>query len=214
MAECRFILERHGQSMGNLVRSFLGHTDLPLSELGHLQAAKTAEYLKDENIDVIISSDLKRAYQTAEPFAKLKGMDIIPDKGMREIYAGKWENMLFDDILTTYPEDFGVWLNDIGNAVCTEGESVRELDARIYKELCRLGEMYAGKTVFIATHATPIRMLRIRALGLPVEAAKDHPWAPNASVTEIGYENGKLRLIKDTVSEHLEELVTRLPKNV
>ena len=59
MAECRFIIERHGQSMGNLVRSFLGHTDLPLSELGHLQAAKTAEYLKDENIDVIISSDLK-----------------------------------------------------------------------------------------------------------------------------------------------------------
>lgn len=214
MAECRFIIERHGQSMGNLVRAFLGHTDLPLSELGQLQAAKTAEYLKDENIDVIISSDLKRAYQTAEPLAKLKGMEIIPDKGMREIYAGKWENMLFDDIQTTYPEEFGIWRNDIANAVCTEGEAVRELDARIYKEICRLGELYAGKNVFIATHATPIRMLRLRALGLPIEEAKNHPWAPNASVTEIGYENGRLYLLKDTVSEHLDELVTQLPKNV
>ena len=214
MAECRFIIERHGQSMGNLVRSFLGHTDLPLSELGHLQAAKTAEYLKDENIDVIISSDLKRAYQTAEPLAALKGMEIIPDKGLREIYAGKWENMLFDDIQSTYPEEYGVWRNDIANAVCTEGEAVRELDRRIYKEICRLGELYAGKTVFVATHATPIRMLRMRAMGLPVEDAKDHPWAPNASVTEIGYENARLRLIKDTVSEHLDGLVTQLPKNV
>ena len=46
MAECRFIIERHGQSEGNLRRAFLGHTDLPLSELGREQAAKTAEYLK------------------------------------------------------------------------------------------------------------------------------------------------------------------------
>ena len=57
-------------------------------------------------------------------------------------------------------------------------------------------------------------MLRIRALGLPIEDAKDHPWAPNASVTVIGYENGKLRLIRDTVSEHLDDLITHLPKNV
>ena len=91
MAECRFIIERHGQSEGNLVRSFLGHTDLPLSELGRRQAAKTAEFLKDENIDVMISSDRKRAYQTAEPLAKLKGMEIIPNEGLREIYAGKWD---------------------------------------------------------------------------------------------------------------------------
>ena len=214
MAECKFIIERHGQSEGNLVRAFLGHTDLPLSELGHRQAAKTAEFLKDENIDVMLSSDLKRAYQTAEPLARLKGMEIIPDKGLREIYAGKWENMLFDDIQATYPEEFGVWRNDIGNAVCTGGEAVRDLDSRIYKEICRLGETYAGKTVFIATHATPIRMLRIRALGLPIEDAKDHPWAPNASVTVIGYENGKFRLIRDTVSEHLDDLITHLPKNV
>jgi len=214
MAECRFIIERHGQSMGNLVRSFLGHTDLPLSELGRKQAAKTAEYLKDEKIDVIISSDLKRAYQTAEPLARLKGMDIIPNEALREIYAGKWENMFFDDILTTYPEEFSVWRNDIANAVCTGGEAVRALDCRIYNEICRLGEKYGGKTVFIATHATPIRMLRIRALGLPIDEAKNHTWAPNASVTEIGYNNGKLYLLKDTVSEHLEGLITQLPKTV
>ncbi|MBQ9117088.1 MAG: histidine phosphatase family protein [Clostridia bacterium] len=214
MAECRFIIERHGQSEGNLMGTFLGHTDLPLSELGRKQALCTAEMLKDEQIDIMISSDLKRAYQTAEPLSYIKGIEIIPDERLREIYAGKWEGMRFDEIKEKYSEDYGVWLNDIGNAVCTDGESVRELDRRIYEEICRLGEKYSGKTVFIATHATPIRLLKLRAMGLPIECAKDYRWVVNASVTEIGYRDGELRLIGDTRSEHLGELVTQLPENV
>ena len=214
MAECRFIIERHGQSEGNLQGLFLGHTDLSLSELGRRQVECSADFLINENIDVIVSSDLKRAYETAEALAVKTGMEIIRNPELREIYAGKWEGMRFEDILTTYPEDYGVWMNDIGNAICTEGEAVRELDRRIYKEICRLGEEYAGKTVFIATHATPIRLLKLRAMGLPIEAAKDHRWVVNASVTKMVYENGNLKLVKDTQSEHLGDLVTQLPKTV
>ena len=51
-------------------------------------------------------------------------------------------------------------------------------------------------------------------MGLPIEAAKDYRWVVNASVTEIVYENGNLKLVKDTQSEHLGELVTQLPKIV
>ncbi|MBR2460518.1 MAG: histidine phosphatase family protein [Clostridia bacterium] len=214
MAECRFIIERHGQSEGNLRRLFLGHTDLPLSELGEKQALCTAEYLRGEHIDVMITSDLKRAYQTGQALAELKGLPLLLDRQLREIYAGKWEGKSYEEIGRDYPEEYGVWLSDIGNAVCTDGESVRELDQRIFKEICRLGDVYGGKTVFIATHATPIRLLKLRAMGLPLEKAKDYRWVVNASVTEIGYENGKLRIIKDTQSDHLGMLVTQLPSNV
>ena len=214
MAECRFIFERHGQSEGNLHGKFLGHTDLPLSELGHLQAECTAQFLKDVHIDVMLSSDLMRAYQTGEALARIKGMEIIKSRELREIYAGEWEGLKFEEIHERYQKDFEVWRNDIGNAVCTGGEAVRQLDARIYSEICRLGELYAGKTVFIATHATPIRMMKLRAMGHPIEWAKEFGWVENASVTEIGYENGQLRLIKETQSEHLGELITRLPKSV
>lgn len=214
MAECKIILERHGQSEGNLTDSFLGHTDLPLTELGHKQVECTAEYLKNEHIDAMYSSDLIRAFQTGQALAKLKGMELIPSRELREVYAGKWEGMSFEKIYEQYPPDYEIWLNDIGHARCTGGESAEELDARICAEVFRLASVYAGKTVFISTHATPIRVLITRAIGYSLDRMKEVEWVPNASVTVIGAENGKLRLIKSTYSEHLGELITRPPRNV
>ena len=65
----KIILVRHGQSQGNAIRVLLGHTDLDLTELGFRQAACTAEALRHERIDVIYSSDLKRAMSTARAHA-------------------------------------------------------------------------------------------------------------------------------------------------
>ena len=214
MAECRIILERHGQSMGNFEHRFLGHTDLPLSPLGFKQARCTAEFLKDEKIDVLYASDLKRAYQTGEALAELKKMPLIATAGMREIFAGEWEGLTFEEIALKYPDEFAVWHNDIGRARCNGGESVAEVYERIFEEICRIGERHLGQTVFIATHAVVIRVLKTRASGLTVEHAKDFFWVPNASVTEIAYSNGAIRLLKDTVSAHLEGLETALPPNV
>ena len=64
---------RHGQSLGNQLGVFLGHTDLDLSELGYRQAACTAQYLKDIKIDKVYSSDLLRAENTLKlPAKRLK----------------------------------------------------------------------------------------------------------------------------------------------
>lgn len=75
--QTKVILVRHGQSLGNAKRVLLGHTDLDLSELGYRQAEATAEALKDEKIDVVYSSDLKRAMSTAVPHARMRGMEEI-----------------------------------------------------------------------------------------------------------------------------------------
>ena len=74
----KLILIRHGESLGNAVRKLLGHTDLDLSPLGYQQAEAAAVALKDERIDAIYSSDLLRAYNTAVPHARLRGIDVIP----------------------------------------------------------------------------------------------------------------------------------------
>ena len=214
MSKCRFILVRHGQSEGNLVRSFLGHTDLDITELGHRQAECTAEYLKNEKIDVIYASDLKRAWNTAEHIAAKKDLSIIADSELREIYAGEWENRLFNDLETDFAEDFKIWREDIGQARPTGGESVKELSERIIAELNRIASMYNGETVCIATHATPIRMVGVKAMGLDIDEAKNVPWAPNASVTVIDVENGVFKLVKYGYDEHMGDLITVLPKNV
>ncbi len=207
MERCRFLLIRHGESEGNYKQMFLGHTDLDLTELGHRQAEATAELLKDVEIDAIYASDLKRAWQTGEHIAERHGLSIIADTQFREVYAGEWEGMKYSDIQAKYPEEFKYWRTSLGKAYCVGGESAREVFARVKAEILRLAPMYAGKTVCIATHATPVRVLRTAALGLDFDTAM--PVGPaNASVTVIDVTAGELTLLSDGYSEHLSGIST------
>lgn len=216
MGKCRFILVRHGQSEGNLRDEFLGHTDLPLTELGHKQAECTATYLEGYDIDVLYASDLKRAYMTAEHIAEHKQLSIIADTQFREVYAGKWEGLAFATIYEKYRADFDVWLHDMGKARCTDGESVAELYKRVTAEVERLAKLNEGQTVCVATHATPIKCVRLKALGYSVENAKEIGWTSNASVTivDVDAESGEFTMVTDGYDEHLADLRTALPTNV
>jgi broad specificity phosphatase PhoE len=211
---CRLIFVRHGQSLGNKVRSFLGHTNLDLSELGYMQAEITGKYLSKRNIDVIYSSDLIRAYHTSLPLAKYK--NIVPEKreNLREIFAGEWENQLFDDLVENRKDTYGVWKENIGFAVPDGGESVWDLRNRIIKEVTSIAEENDGKTVAIFTHATPIRTFFSFVRGLSREEIKDIPWASNASVSEALFENGKFSEISYSIDDFLGEIGSTFPKNV
>ena len=133
----KIILVRHGQSIGNQSRIFLGHTDLDLSDLGYKQAECTAEHLKNEKIDYIYSSDLIRAYNTAIPHAELRNMPVRSDKNLREAYVGAWEGMNVDDILQKWGREVFVdqWKNNFGLFQFPDGESIKEAGERFYNEL-------------------------------------------------------------------------------
>ena len=180
---------RHGQSEGNLYDLFLGHTDLDLTELGKKQAECVTTYFKDIAVDAIFSSDLKRAYHTACPLAKTKGLPITKCEKLREIFAGEWEGKVFSEIRKTYPMG-DIWWEDTGNAHPTGGESVAELQIRILAEVERLAKENEGKTICIFTHFTPIYALRTAWAGVPVSEMKNMPKPSNASVTHAIYENG------------------------
>lgn len=215
MAKCRLILVRHGESEGNRDRRFLGHTDLPLTERGHLQAEKTAEFLDKYPVDLIYSSDLRRAFQTGEHIASRKGLSIIEDPVMREIYAGEWEGKEVKLLEKEYEKDYSVWKNNIGLSRCTGGESFKELYARIIPELTRIANENQGLSVCITTHATPIRCARLKAFGFPFERACEIGWTANASVTVIDIdEENNFTMIEDNLYLHLGELSTVLPKNI
>ena len=79
---------------------------MPLTELGLLQAEKTAAALADVEVDAIYASDLLRTMETAEPNARLRMMSVIPDAQLRELFIGDWEGRYLDDIIASYPELF------------------------------------------------------------------------------------------------------------
>ena len=211
----RFLLVRHGQSRANLEEVFAGNYDAELTELGHRQAKLTAEFVvANYQIDAIYSSDLKRAYQTGKHAADVLGLKIQKEPDLREIKAGEWEAMPFEEIAKQYGEDYEVWLTDIGNAKCTNGESVADLAIRVVEAIMRIAKEHPDQTVLITTHATPIRALEWHISEKDLPYMRDIPWVANASVTEIHCEKGKLIPVKVSMVEHLGGCKTALPANV
>lgn len=210
----RLIFIRHGESEANLRDQFAGDFDAALTERGRAQAECTAEALKDTQIDIAYASDLQRAYQTGEIIARPHGLSVIPDPGLREIRGGDWEGVTFSDIARLYPDDWACWRRDLVNSRCTCGESVMELAARIRAACERIARREEGKTVLIATHATPIRAMQTVWQGLPPEAINSVPWVSNASISIVDFENGEWTPAVIGEDGHLAALKTVLPDDV
>ncbi len=203
----RLILVRHGRSEANLTQTFAGHTDAALSKLGQRQAEAVADRLAaTEQINAVYASDLSRAVETARPTAARFGLPVLTDEGLREIFAGVWENMTFDDILEQYHADRVQWLEDLGNACCTGGESVKEVYARVKHALFRIAEENDGKTVMIASHWTPIYCAFCMATGTPIEEIRTLPMPLNCAISLFTYENNSLAPIYLNDDAHLTDI--------
>lgn len=210
----RLILIRHGESEANNKGYFAGQYDAELMPKGIGQAEKTAEYIvKKYAPDEIYSSDLKRAYSTALPVSKLIGKDVITNKGLREIFAGKWQKMTFDNLEKEFKDEYGVWLSDIGNAHCTGGESVKELGERVMATLTVIAKENPGKTIAVATHATPIRAAQTIIQYGDISNMKNVSWVSNGSVTVFEYD-GSWKCVSVSEDEHLGDDKTVFPANV
>lgn len=211
----RLLLVRHGESEANFHNIFAGHIDPALQPRGIEQAKFTAQFIADNyKVDKIYSSDLQRAYRTAESLAKRVNLTITADENLREINAGAWEGVEFFSLPTNYPDEYAVWAEDVGNAYCPGGETVRELGERIMGELTKIAKENPDKTVAIFSHATPIRVAQSIVETGGLDRMQDIPWVSNASVTEITYENGKWNLIAVSIDKHLAELKTELASSV
>ena len=211
----RLLIIRHGQSQANLDGIFVGHINSPLSDLGMRQAQLTADYIvSNYHVDAVYASDLQRAFVTGKNVADQLGLPVTADAQLREIFAGDWETVRFDDLVAHHGDPYQIWLKDIGNAKCPNGESVAQLQTRFVGALERIAKENDGRTVVIGTHATPIRTFMCHCAGASLDEMKNIPWVSNASVTVAEYENGQFRIVTPGYDAHLGALRSALPKNV
>lgn len=150
----KLLLTRHGQTDWNVVGRIQGKTDIELNETGVRQAETTREKLLSENIDVIISSPLRRAKITAEIIGRGRNIPIILDKGIEERCFGEFEGK------TAKASGFEDIWNYKMNKQYEDAESVGEVFERVQGFLAKIKEEYNDKTVLIVTHggiAVPIR---------------------------------------------------------
>ena len=210
-----FYIIRHGESLGNFNKLFLGHTDMDLTERGYTQAGITAEALKDIHFDAIYSSDLMRAYNTAIPNARLRDMNIIKSTELREIYAGRWEGKSASQITEEDGELFTVhWRRSFGTFRIPEGESVLEAGNRFRRALEAIAKENTGKTVLITSHAAVIRSFCAEISGLaPEEYADKLHFPSNASYSVVEWESGTFTPISYSNDAHMGDLVTKIKEN-
>lgn len=202
-----FYFIRHGESLANQQNRLCGHADWDLTDLGREQAKRTAQLFQNIPVDVVLSSDLLRAYHTAQAVADMKGLTVETDPGFREIFVGPWEGQLEADVIARDPETLADWRRELKHV--PGGESIQELYTRVKASLDRAATRYAGKSIVVATHATPIRVLTCVFSGRPLEdAAKIHP-ASNASVTKIIWDGAAYSLEDRGLDGHLGDLATR-----
>ena len=202
----KIISVRHGQSIGNATKTILGHTDLDLSDLGYKQAEATAEALKNEKIDQIYSSDLKRAYNTAIFHAKMRNLDVITSENLREVYLGAWEGKTISSIIENWGREAVEkdWLGNFGCFTFPDGEAIMSAGNRFYREVLKIAEENKGKTILIATHAAVIRAFWAIISNISPEMIVDNlPFATNASYSICLYQNEKIQPLKYSVDDHL-----------
>ena len=200
----RLIIVRHAQSESNYAHFYAAATNINLTELGRKQADETAKYLKDTHIDIAYSSNLVRVVQTAKPIVRGRNIPFIITEDLREINGGGFEGITYDEIHERHPYERYMWDNDIVNCYCPNGESFYDVYNRIAPTFDKIINSNRGKTVLVATHACPIRVMTNKFLGKPFSELNSTPWAGNASITVVDVDdNDNYTIVKQGHAQHL-----------
>ncbi len=162
----RTLLLRHGQTAHSVERRFSGVAGDPqLTATGRAQARAAAGMLRSAPFDVVVSSPLRRARETAE----VLGREVLVDDGFRETDFGQWEGFTFSEIAQRWPDEMQAWLADPAVAP-PDGESFADTEARVREALARTLATYQGGRVVVVSHVTPIKTMVRIALEAPPSA--------------------------------------------
>jgi probable phosphoglycerate mutase len=167
------ILARHGETDWNRDGIWQGHGDPPLNDLGRRQAAELAERLAGTELDALYSSDLRRAYETAEIVGRRKGLEITADPDLREMDVGSWSGLTSEEITTRFP---GMSAHD--------GEQREAFDARALGALTRIAGAHEDGRVLVITHGGVVRALERHLFDEPRNVLA------NCEIVEFRYEGG------------------------
>ncbi|MFI6338078.1 histidine phosphatase family protein [Streptomyces sp. NPDC050535] len=198
-----FVLLRHGETPLTPQKRFSGSggTDPALSETGRDQAERAATALAARGtIQAIVASPLTRTRQTAAAVAARLGLEVVVEEGLRETDFGAWEGMTFGEVRERYPDDMKAWLASPDAQPTGGGESFAATANRISATRDKLTAAYAGRTVLLVTHVTPIKTLVRLAIGAPPESLFRMELSA-ASLSAVAYYadgNASLRVFNDT----------------
>jgi len=200
------LLARHGETLDNANRIFQGQGGKGLNRLGRAQAERLGQRLSKEPPDVIVTSDLERAVETAQIVAGLCTRDVELEPGLREVDVGLWTGKGYDVIAELYPEEWAAW--EAGLDVRRGGgETYAELANRMESALDSIVAKHAKKRVLVVSHGGAIKSWIVKGLGLSGAGTRFLGAIGNTSLTTVEHDGRRYRMHGWNDIGHLQGLV-------
>ena len=207
MNTTRFCLVRHGETDWNLARRLQGHTDIALNGRGRIQAVQLAQALKKSNLqfDVLYTSDLQRAADTANAIVERFNVPAITNSQLRERHLGALQGLTIDEAPRAEPK---LWQAHIARELdhdMSGGESSRRFSERIRNALEVLRQLHLGKTILLVSHGGALDMMYRIATNQALDAERIAV-VPNASLNWISHDGQFWRLDRWADTSHLDSI--------
>lgn len=196
-------LIRHGETDYNKERKIQGSCDIPLNEYGRELARETAEGLKDIPFDVIFTSPLCRARETAEWIARGRQIPVYEDKRLQEICFGEYEGLCCGRRGYNVPDGgvfFDTFFFDTENYQAPPGgESFEDVISRTGAFLTELLQKreYQDKTVLLSTHGCALKAILANIYHTPVAEFWGEGVHKNCAVTHLSVKGTEFQMIEE-----------------
>jgi broad specificity phosphatase PhoE len=148
---------------------YQGQADPPLNDQGRAQARRVAEALRDQRLDALYASDLRRAAETAETIGRTTGLVVRYDPRLREIHQGEWQGLLVTEIERRHPDLFRRWQEAPLTVTLPGGESIAQMRERVLAAVEDIARQHPGQRLAIVAHKLPIAVIKCHYQGIPLE---------------------------------------------
>lgn len=196
------LLIRHGETDWNRELRFQGQSDTTLNASGVAQAERLAERLADEPVDLVVTSDLARARQTAAPWLARRRLHAEPSAAWREQHFGVLEGLDAASIQARHPDLWAMWLRHEADSAPPGGESTRSFHGRVLAALDELTRAHAGARIAVITHGGVLDMLWRTVHGQPLSGARTCA-IPNTGLNRLRWAGGGLKIVQWADDAHL-----------
>ncbi len=205
MDATRIIAVRHGETAWNVDTRLQGHLDIELNDKGLWQARRLAQALAHEPVAAVYSSDLARAWQTAQEIARGHALTVHPEPRLRERAFGHFEGRTFVDIERELPEQAERWRRrDPEFAPAGGGESLLQFRARVTQAVAELADRHPGELLLLVAHGGVMDLLYRAATRQELQAPRT--WhLGNAGINRMLWTEQGLTLVGWADVAHLDD---------
>lgn len=198
----RVCFVRHGETEWNAERRIQGQIDIGLNDIGRQQAEAAGRWLRQAGIRALYSSDLKRAWTTAEAIGRALDLSPVPAPELRERRYGVFEGLTYAEAKEKYPDGYAAFEGRNADYDFEDGESLKAVYERVTGKVKAIAAAHPGQNVVVVVHGGVLDIINRFVRGNSLETPRDF-LIPNAGINWVTAVDGKFSLESWAETGHL-----------